>query len=88
MSALPQDADAPHDINDNAHWIKPPESENGEPIRVDIRINLRRVSDVDTVAGTDFVKIEVMCCWTDQCWSAGRTLAGIQWTCLQSFGDR
>jgi hypothetical protein len=55
------------DAADNAYWMQPPPNPvaDGQPIWVDCRFNLWKVGAVDTVAGTAFVSIQVMCYWTD-----------------------
>ena len=61
----PEDAPAVHDAGDDAYWISAPKGENGEPIWIDFRFNLNKASDVDTVAGTAFIKLDVVLYWTD-----------------------
>ena len=50
---------------DEEQWIQPPLGENGAPVLVDLRFNLYMLKDVDTVAGTAFVKLGTSCYWTD-----------------------
>ncbi len=66
MSLHDGDSAAPHAADDNAYWMQPPPaSSSGEPIWVDFRFNLNKVSTVDTVAGTAFVDFAIVWYWTD-----------------------
>ena len=70
--AKAQSAQEPHDFNDDAYWIQAPPGDPDPgastdadepvllPVWVDCRINLRKVSKVDTVNGTAFVRIEIV----------------------------
>jgi hypothetical protein len=74
----------PHDAEDGAFWMKPPPNPaaDGEPIWVDIRLNLMKVSAVDTVAGTAFVDVYTIYYWTDPRlagWQEGRELPARLW---------
>lgn len=57
----------PHDVHDHSYWTQPPPNPTaaGEPIWVDVRLNLKKVAAVNTVDGSAFVDITVVFYWTD-----------------------
>eukprot|EP01050_Picozoa_sp_SAG11_P004525 SAG11_NODE_291_length_11180_cov_102.040155_16_plen_398_part_00 len=58
--------DQPDHADDNAHWMQPPAVlTTGQPIWVDFRIVLKKISAVDTVTGTAFIDITFYFHWTD-----------------------
>lgn len=47
------------------NWANPPVGPDGEPIWVDVRINVYRICSVDSVRGSFNMKIGMFCYWTD-----------------------
>eukprot|EP01047_Picozoa_sp_COSAG01_P019067 COSAG01_NODE_1050_length_11922_cov_8.014632_1_plen_310_part_00 len=64
MSATERDL-PPHDIDDDGYWVIPPPFVDGEPIWVDCRINVFRISDVDTVSLKANQHTIIIMYWTD-----------------------
>ena len=72
---------------DDDGWAHPPAGVarpdgTNEPVWVDARLNLRKVSNVDTVNGTAFVRIEIVLYWTDPrlaSWPKGTALPEKLW---------
>lgn len=60
-----QSSDIPVHVHDDSYWSCPPPSEGNEPLWVDIRFNLNKVTSVDTVHGAAWVSIGIAFYWTD-----------------------
>jgi hypothetical protein len=73
----------PHGADETGYWIQPPPAAKGGSLpMVDLRFCLLKVSSVDTVAGTAFVKIQTISYWTDPRligWSEDRMLPPALW---------
>mmetsp|Transcript_74685 Transcript_74685/g.211004 ORF Transcript_74685/g.211004 Transcript_74685/m.211004 type:complete len:409 (+) Transcript_74685:64-1290(+) len=79
----PPEAIVAADIDDRS-WQLPPPSTRGkkQPFWVDLRFNLFRVKDVNTVASTAFVNFGIVCYWTDPRlagWPADGALPPLLW---------
>ena len=59
---------------EESDWEQPPPGVDGEPLRVDFRINISTVDDVRTKESDAFIKMGVVFYWTDprlERWTAG-----------------
>eukprot|EP01047_Picozoa_sp_COSAG01_P041156 COSAG01_NODE_3515_length_5982_cov_4.429883_6_plen_233_part_00 len=52
------------DFSDSS-WLAPPTSEGGEPIWIDVRINIDRLSSIDTVSLSAYIKVALVMYWND-----------------------
>ena len=46
-------------------WLAPPTSEDGEPVWIDVRINIDRLSSIDTVRLSAYIRVALVMYWND-----------------------
>ena len=52
--------------DDSNEWLNPPQDSTGEPIWVDMRVNIDRLSHIDTVQSCLTIKVALVMYWNDE----------------------
>ena len=52
--------------DDSNEWLNPPQDSTGEPIWVDMRVNIDRLSHIDTVQQCLTIKVALVMYWDDE----------------------
>ena len=52
--------------DDSNEWLNPPQDSTGEPTWVDMRVNIDRLSHIDTVQSCLTIKVALVMYWNDE----------------------